>query len=88
MVKYKATYEEITMKERNSLPFGLLCRDTTTVTERGYDIYPKRWNYDPNTQVSDLIRMGSTEPTTYSSVGSTGIISTDTDEGADDTGKD
>lgn len=76
------------MQEASSLPFGLLHRDTTTVPERGYGVYPEKWNYDPKTQVSDLITMGSSEPTTYSSIGSTGFISTDTDEGADDTGND
>jgi hypothetical protein len=84
----KATLLGGKMKTPNSLPFGLIHRDTTTCLDRGYGIYPEKWNYDPKTQVSDLIKMGSTEPTTYSRVSSTGFFNDDRDEGADDTGND
>ena len=76
------------MNQPTALPFGLLFKDTTTTLDRGYGVYPEKWNYDPTTQVSDLITMGATEPTTYSRVGSTGVFDNDTDEGSDDTGKD
>lgn len=76
------------MKNPASLPFGLLFKDTTTTLDRGYNVYPEKWGYDPKTQVSDLITMGATEPTTYSRVGSTGIYDKDSDEGSDDTGND
>jgi hypothetical protein len=74
------------MQETPALPFGLLHRESATV-DRGYGIYPPSWKYDPETQVTDLYRMGSTDPTTRCSIASTGIVNSDSDEG-DDTGKD
>jgi hypothetical protein len=58
------------------------------IAERGYCPYPASWTYDPISQTTDLYRMGESSPTTYSRVGSTGMLSTDTDEGSDDEGKD
>lgn len=70
------------------LPFGMQTLDTTTHDERGYALSPTTWDYNPATQTTNQVLMGKSEPTTYSSVGSTGVITTDTDEGADDTGTD
>lgn len=76
----------MTMKQQ--LPFGMQKLDTVTHDERGYELSQTSWDYNPATQTTNQLLMGSSEPTTYSSVGSTGVISTDTDEGADDTGTD
>ncbi len=78
------------MNRKVSIPFGLLHKDLGEV-DRGYGIYPEKWHYDPSTQVSDLLMMGETTPTTVSSILSTGgfdILPPDSDEGVDDTGKD
>lgn len=73
---------------KNQLPFGMQKLDTTTNRERGYDLYPTNWDYNPKSQTTNQVLMGKTEPTTYSSIGSTGLFTTDTDEGADDMGTD
>jgi hypothetical protein len=72
------------------LPFGMLHKDSTSISIRGYEPYPETWSYDAKTQVSDLLRMGGpSEPTTTSSVsGTTGIFTTDSDESNDDKGTD
>ncbi len=76
------------MITERQLPFGMQTLDTTTHQERGYLISSSNWDYNPERQTTNKLLMGRSEPTTYSSVGSTGVISTDTDEGADDTGTD
>ena len=71
------------------MPFAMHFLDTTTVKERGYVIDDSQREYDPLTQMSPLfLDGGETTPTTYSNVASTGVISSDTDEGADDKGTD
>jgi|FaiFalDrversion3_1042247.scaffolds.fasta_scaffold15944_1 hypothetical protein len=71
------------------LPFGLLYRDQTPMTDRGYGPYPSVIYYDPKTQISIFSPMlGRTEPTTYSIIESTGWFNNDTDQGADDKGTD
>jgi hypothetical protein len=67
------------------LPFGLIYREPETI-DRGYDIYPEAWNYDPKTQITDLILMGRSNPTTYSRISSSFLM--DLDEGSDDKGTD
>lgn len=73
---------------KKQLPFGMQQPDTTSHKDRGYELTASSWDYDPKSQTTNQLLMGKSEPTTYSSIGSTGIISTDTDEGADDTGTD
>lgn len=71
------------------LPFSMLFLDLITNKERGYILPQYNNDYDPKAQVVTFNAMaGSTSPTTYSSLGSTGFINTDTDEGSDDQGTD
>lgn len=72
------------------LPFGLLYRDETPVTERGYGQYPSIIGYDPISQIVTFSsRMGGeTQPTTRSQIESTGIFDRDADEANDDKGTD
>lgn len=72
------------------LPFSMLVVDNTSNAERGYELTDiNNRKYDPATQVTQMnLAGGGTSPTTYSSTGSTGIITTDTDESADDSGTD
>ena len=74
--------------ENTIRPFAMVNLDLTTNQTRGYKPQPNTWDYDPFTQTTNQLTMGDTSPTTYSSVGSTGILTTDTDEGSDDEGKD
>jgi hypothetical protein len=71
-----------------ALPFAFTLTDETPVKDRGYGLYPSEWDYDPRTQVSGLLTMGESSPTTMSSVASTGIFNDDSDRSTDDTGKD
>lgn len=71
------------------LPFSMLFLDLISNKERGYVLSDNNNNYNPKSQVVTFNAMeGSTSPTTYSRVGSTGIINTDTDESSDDQGTD
>jgi len=72
------------METKLILPFGMLY--TQSDVDRGYGIYPPSWNYDPQSQVTDLATFGPSNPTTYSSIGSTGVFNQDTDSGSDDKG--
>jgi len=75
----------------NAMPFGLLHRDATPMTKRGYGVYPSVFDYDPQAQIvkSTSIHRGPTEPTTTSQVaGTTGFLNSDSDEANDDKGKD
>ena len=76
--------------EPKSIPFCIAVIGTPAERrlERGYPIYPDQIKYDPSTQLSDMICGGDSEPTTWSSVSSTGIVNSDADDGEDDTGKD
>ncbi len=74
---------------KTSLPFSMLFVDLISHKERGYEIDTQDAMYDPITQIVPVYAMGGgTSPTTYSNTGSTGVISTDTDESRDDTGSD
>lgn len=85
--KKQLKYTELKSGQKSSvLPFGMLLREQETI-DRSYEIYPETWNYDPNTQVTDLIKMVKTNPTTYSRIATTGL-KWDTDEGSDDRGTD
>lgn len=76
-------------RENVGLPFAMLYRDSIPAHQRGYEPYPESWDYDPASQVSGLLRMGGeTEPTTRSSVASTGVFDKDSDEANDDKGTD
>ena len=55
--------------------------------DRGYDVTPIEVEYDPVTQTSVNYQMGSTSPSTSSSV-STGILTHDDDQATDDEGSD
>ena len=83
---------KVTEKEtqKPGLPFGMLYRDTVPAHMRGYEPYPESWDYDPVSQVSDLLRMGGeTEPTTVSRCAdTTGVFNNDSDDANDDKGKD
>jgi hypothetical protein len=68
-------------------PFALRALDHTTPVRSG-DIYPEKWDYDPTSQTSNIEMMGSTSPTTRSLIDSTGVFTSDSDEGNDDTGSD
>ena len=71
------------------LPFSMHFVDLTTASERGYVLDEEPRIYDPILQLAPFsMSGGETSPTTYSSTGTTGIISTDTDEDTDDSGKD
>lgn len=73
----------------SALPFVMIDNVQVPNADRGYALYPSGLTYNPLTQTSNLYHMGgATNPTTYSMVGSTGIISTDTDESSDDRGND
>lgn len=64
----------------------LLINPVDEFIERGYTSIPDNFNYNPETQVSDLILMGETSPSTMSSVSS--FLGSDDDRGTDDKGKD
>lgn len=49
------------------LPFGMLWREPDNV-DRGEENYPEKWNYDPKTQTTDLMWMGSSPGSTVSSI--------------------
>lgn len=70
------------------LPFGMQSLDYTSNNQRGYGFYPDNWDYNPNLQISNKYQMGSSEPTTWSNVSSTGLVNRDSDEDTDDTGSD
>lgn len=75
--------------ENKALPFGLLYQEPETV-DRGYEIHPETWNYDPQSQVTDLFKMGGggTRPNTYSQLTTTHLVITDSDDRSDDAGTD
>jgi len=75
---------------KTATPIGMLYRDTVEIKERGYTPLPEKWDYDPTTQVSSLIKMGGpSHPTTRSLVsGTTGTFGRDSDEANDDRGTD
>jgi hypothetical protein len=71
------------------LPVLLTKVDRTSLVQRGYEAYDPDVGYDAVSQISELIRCGSTSPTTMSScAGTTGVFSTDADQSADDEGTD
>ncbi|MEW6406240.1 MAG: hypothetical protein AB1649_31015 [Chloroflexota bacterium] len=78
------------MSQTKALPFGLLYRDETLATERGYGEYPSIVGYDPHSQIVTFSPMasGETHPTTRSPTASTGFFNDDTDEANDDKGAD
>ncbi len=72
------------------LPLGMHYLDTISNTERGYESDVGS-AYDANSQTSDILSMGKSEPTTWSQVTSTYpllIGSNDSDNDTDDTGTD
>ena len=73
------------VKTTNGLPL-LLVNPVDEFIERGYTSIPKKFNYNAKTQVSDLIQMGETSPSTMSSVST--FLGSDDDRGTDDKGKD
>lgn len=78
-----------TCTSKTMLPFSMHFLDLTTATERGYVIDQEVRKYDPVLQIAPFsMNGGDTSPTTYSMTGTTGVISTDTDEDTDDTGTD
>jgi hypothetical protein len=70
------------------LPFGMQSLDYTSNSQRGYGVYPTNWDYNPDLQISNQFQMGSSEPTTWSNVSSTGMFNQDSDEDTDDSGTD
>lgn len=69
------------------LPFGMLSRESESV-DRGDEIYPATWNYDPQTQLTDLIKMGRSNVRTKSQIQTGRGPFSSTDNSVDDTGED
>jgi hypothetical protein len=79
----------ITLDKKETVPFGMLHQEKMDAG-RGYESYPESWGYDPQTQISELFHIvgGKSEPTTTSSIVSTGMINKDSDNDNDDKGTD
>lgn len=74
---------------KTSTPIGMLELNNFNMEDRGYSPLPEKWDYDANTQVSSLFKMGGdSKPTTTSSITSTGLFNEDSDESSDDKGTD
>lgn len=81
--------EEFMPTNQSHLPLAMKVLDSISPATRGYELQQEPAPYDPIAQVAwTPARMGKTEPTTHSTISSTGVFNGDTDEGADDTGTD
>ncbi len=76
---------------KTATPIGMLYCDKLNMEERGYTPIPEDWDYNPESQISSLIKMGDpSEPTTTSYVAGTtgGFGGGDSDNSNDDKGTD